>query len=147
MPRYEKYEPIAGGFRATLEADLTGIDANGEWGPRAVSLNTAGRVVVGTAGASGLVGVLVKNAPKQPTGRFSTTLQGAPNPRAWLGQKAGDRVDIMTNGEIVDVQALGLTPGVAVYAAADGTLSGTATGNTRVGWMVENWRMVVRLGA
>lgn len=147
MARYEKYEPIAGGFRASLEADLTGIDSKGEWGPKAVSLNASGRVVVGTAGASGLVGLLVKNAPKTPPGRFSLGAQGAPNPRAWLGQKAGDRVDIMTHGEIVDVQGLGLTPGQAVYATAAGELTSTATGNTRVGWMVENWRLVVRLGA
>ena len=147
MARYDKYEPIAGGFRARLEADLTGVSASGEWGPKAVSLNNAGRVVVGTGGVSGLVGIVVKNAPKQPAGRFSTTLQGAPNSRAWLGQKAGDTVDIMTNGEIVDVQGLNLTPGQPVYAHADGSLDAVATAGTKVGYMVENWRMVVRLAA
>ena len=37
MARYDKYDPISGGFRAPLAADLT-PNASGEWGPRAVSL-------------------------------------------------------------------------------------------------------------
>lgn len=136
MARYDKYDPITGGFRAALEADLPTPDANGGWGPKAVSLNASGRVVVGTAGASGLAGILVKNAPKQPIGRFATSMEGTPNPKAWLGQKAGDIVDVMRHGEIVDISSLGFTPGIPVYAAANGDLTATATGNTKIGFTV-----------
>lgn len=151
MARYDKYDPISGGFRAALEADLPGDGTTGEFGPVAVSLNTAGRVVVGTAGASGLVGVLVKNAPRMGAharGGRTTTLQGEPNPNAWIGQKAGDVVDIMTSGEIVDFD--GFNPGDPVYAAADGTLSAVATGNIKVGFIAGSGpkrRMVIRVAA
>jgi hypothetical protein len=145
MARYDKYDPISGGFRAALESDISGANSAGEYGPVAVSINTAGRVVVGTAAASGLVGLLVKNAPKQPIGRFATTLEGAPNAKAWIGQKAGDVVDIMTAGEIVGVS--GWNPGDIVFAAASGALSTTNTG-TRVGFIAGSGtklRMVVRV--
>jgi hypothetical protein len=146
MARYDKYDGIVGGFRAALEADITG-NAAGEFGPVGVSINTAGRAIVGSAGASGLVGILVKNAPKQPVQRFSTDLNGTPAPRAWLGQKAGDVVDIMTAGEIVGVT--GWNPGDIVYAATTGVLSTTNTG-VKVGWIVGSGtklRMVIRFAA
>ena len=91
MARYDKYDPISGGFRAALDVDITG-DAAGEFGPKAVSLNASGRVVVGTAGISGIAGILVKNAPKRPIAAMSTSMQGTPYPTAWMGQKAGDMV-------------------------------------------------------
>lgn len=147
MARYDKYDPISGGFRAKLAADLT-MDANGEFGPAGVSLNTTGRVVVGTGGQSGLVGVLVKNAARQGTGRWSNTLHGIPNPAAPIGAMAGDVVDIMTNGEIVDLDPDDFPAGSAVYTAADGTLSTTGgAGTSQVGWTVEAGRMVVRVPA
>lgn len=147
MARYDKYDPISGGFRAALEADIVGANSAGEFGPVAVSLNASGRVVIGTAGASGLVGVMVKNAPHQPIARFSTTLVGEPNPKAWIGQKALDIVDVMTSGEIVGVT--GWNPGDQVYAAANGALSTTNTG-IRVGWIAgsgDKLRMVIRVAA
>jgi len=147
MARYDKYEPIAGGFRARLNAALT--LTNGSIGPVAVSLNATGKVVVGTAGQSGMVGVLVKNAAKGPVGSWGTNLLGGtPNAYAPVGAQAGDVVDIMTNGEIVDLDTDDFPAGTRFYAAADGSLSATAAeGSIPVGWTVEAGRLVVRVGA
>lgn len=134
--RYDHVEPHVGIVRAPLAADLT-FDANGEFGPTAVSLDANGRVVVGTAGQSGYAGVLIKNVPMVPAGRF-TAGQVVNN---WMGGRAGDIVDIMTRGQILDVP--GLAAGSAVYADAAGALTTTATGNTRVGYTVEAGRLVV----
>lgn len=147
MARYDKYDPISGGFRAPLAADLT-LSSAGEFGPKAVSLDNTGRVVVGTGGTSGLCGILVKNAARLPWGSLTANNQGY-NAATPIGCKAGDVVDIMTNGEIVDLAGAGITDlkaGAAIYAAADGSLS-TATGGTKVGYTVEANRMVVRCAA
>lgn len=140
--RYDKYEPIAGGFRAPLAADLT-FDAAGHFGPRVVSLNASGQVVVGTAGQSGGVGVLIKNVPMYPS---LGNIPGQINSAVPIGGKAGNIVDVMTNGEIVG--ATGLNAGTTYYAAADGTLTATApaagTAGWKVGHTVEADRLVVR---
>lgn len=137
MARYDQVEPHVGIVRAPLAADLT-TDANGEFGPIAVSLDANGRVVVGTAGQSGFVGVLVKNLPMVPAGRFSA----AQKVNGWMGARAGDIVDIMTQGQILD--CTGLAAGSAIYAVpATGALTTTATGNVRVGFTVEAGRLVV----
>lgn len=148
MPRYDKYDPISGGFRAPLNADLTPLNAGGDFGPRAVSLNASGKVVVGTAGTSGLVGILVKNFARQGWGPTTTGPYGATNIAAPMGGKAGDIVDIMTNGEIVDIANAGITgvaAGQPIYAAVDGSLTNVATGATKVGFCVEADRMIVRV--
>jgi hypothetical protein len=137
MAKYDQVEPHVGIVRAPLAADLT-VPASGEFGPIAVSLDANGRVVVGTAGLSGFVGVLVKNVPVIPAGRFTA---GA-IVNNWMGARAGDVVDIMIQGEIVDV--VGLAAGSAVYAIpATGVLNNTAAGNVRVGFTVEATRLVV----
>ena len=137
MARYDQVEPHVGIVRASLAANLT-LDANGEFGPIAVSLDANGRVVVGTEGQSGLAGVLVKNVPVVPAGRF-TAAQVVNN---WMGARAGDVVDIMTQGQIVDVP--GLAAGSQIYAIpATGVLTTTASGNVRVGYTVEATRLVV----
>ena len=97
MPTYDLYEPIAGGFRAKLNAALP--LTNGSF-LGAVSLNASGRVVVGTAGQSGLIGVVLKNVARGPITQWNTTLQGTPNPNAPIGANAGDVVDVMTAGRI-----------------------------------------------
>lgn len=144
MARYDKYDPISGGFRAPLAADLT-FDAAGEFGPKVVSLNASGRVVVGTAGQSGAVGVLVKNVPLYPN---LGNIPGAVNAGVPIGGKAGDIVDIMTQGEIVDVA---LVAGTAYYGASNGDLTATApaagTAGSKVGFTVEAGRLVVRFGS
>ena len=139
MARYDQVEPHVGIVRAPLAANLT-IPSNGEFGPIAVSLNNQGRVVVGTEGQSGFVGVLVKNLPVVPAGRVSTA-QVVNN---WMGARAGDVVDIMTQGQIVDVP--GLAAGSTIYAVpATGVLTTSdGTGdNDRVGFTVEATRLVV----
>ena len=146
MARYDKYDPISGGTRAKLNAAL--VLTNGGIGPVAVSLNAVGRVVIGTAGQSGLIGILVKNVARGPVGQFGTSLQGGtPNPNAPVGAMAGDVVDIMQSGDIVDISTTAFPAGSAVYTDAAGALTTVATGNVKIGWTVEAGRLVVRIAA
>lgn len=145
MARYDKYDPISGGFRAKLAAALT---LTGGSFIGAVSLNSAGRAVVGTAGQSGLVGIVVKNVARGPVGQWGTSLAGGtPNANAPIGALAGDVVDVMTSGEIVDLDPAVFLAGIAVYATPAGALTATPTGNTKIGWTVEAGRLVVRVAA
>jgi len=146
MATYDKYEPLAGGFRAKLGAALTLV--NGGIGPVGVSLNANGRVIVGTAGQSGLVGLLVKNVSKGPIGPWATDLRGGtPNPYAPIGAQIGDAVDIMTNGEIVGLDKTVFVAGTKFYVHADGSIDATATAGTLIGWTVEAGRLIVRVAA
>lgn len=137
-PTYEKYDGVVGGFRATLAAAVT-VDSAGCSGLKAVSLDANGRVVIGTAGQSGLAGLMIKNVP---------VTQVTPNAAAvvlnniWVGVRAGDAVDVMTSGEIVDT---GFPAGTKVYAHADGTVDTVATAGTLVGHTVEAGRLIVRV--
>lgn len=125
MARFDKYEPYAGGFRAVLAANWAAADGT----PVAVGLDSTGKVVPG-AGNTGIVGVvvLVKNH-----------------------KNAGDVVDVMTHGEIVEVGDTGFTgraAGIPVYAVpGSGALTNVATSNIKIGHMVEADRLVVRKGA
>lgn len=123
MARYDKYDPISGGFRAKLAADW----ANGDVGkPIGVGLNANGQVVKG-AGNTGILGVLCEDGERLSTGL--------------VGKKAGTVVDVMTSGEIVD--CTGLTAGTKYAAAtADGAIG--ATGSA-IGHTVEASRLVVRV--
>ena len=125
MARYDKYDPISGGFRAPLAADWAKAD---EGVPLAVSLDANGRVVKGTAGQSGIVGVLVVDK----------------TPGTIINKHAGDVVDVMDSGEIVD--CTGFTAGQPAYAATSGAIATPgATGNLAVGHTVEATRLVVRV--
>jgi hypothetical protein len=108
---------LTGGFRAKLNANWLLADLNKVV---AVSLNAAGKVVKGTAGQSGFVGVVC----------LTKVLN------------ADDVVDVMQDGEIVELT--GLAAGTNYYAVASG--EGVNTTNTlpKVGWTVEATRMVVR---
>lgn len=119
MARIDKYQSAIGGFRAKLGF----APVSGDVGAIiAVGLNGSGRIVKG-AGATGIVGVLCLDS--------------------LLAQ--GDVADVMTSGEIVD--ASGLAAGTVYYGVtADGTINTTATANKRIGWTVEAWRLVVRIG-
>jgi hypothetical protein len=117
VSRYDKYEPKGGGFRAPLAANT--VSPGDVAQVRAVSLNASGQVVIGTAGQSGFCGVIVQDK----------------------AMAAGDIIDVMTDGEIVDV---GLAAGTKYYAAANGTLDTTTT-NPLVGWTVEAGRLIVRV--
>ncbi len=119
MARFDKYEPNVGGFRAPLAGAYTGSET-----PVAVGLNTSGRVVLG-AGNTGVLGVICQ--PKN--------------------KSAGDIVDVMTSGELVEFSG---TAGTVYYAnASTGALETTApaagTNKTRVGSTVEATRLVVRV--
>ena len=123
MSRYDKYDPISGGFRAPLAVDWLKAD---EGTPFGVSLDANGRVVKGTAGQTGLVGVLVVDLTQG-------TIQN---------KLAGDIVDVMTAGEIVE--NVGLIAGELYGSAVDGTIAPTA-GNLAVGHTVEAARLIVRV--
>lgn len=143
MARYDKYDPISGGFRAILAADL--VLTNGAF-VGAVSLNASGLVVAGTAGQSGCVGVVVKNVARGPVTQWATTTLGAANASAPIGAMAGDVVDIMTSGEINDLDTTAFPAGRKVYAAAGGGLSTTGgTGTVLVGFTAEAGRLIVRV--
>jgi hypothetical protein len=117
--RYDKYDPISGGFRAPLNADWLDADVGI---PFAVGLNASGKVVKG-AGTTGVRGVLVVDK---------------------IGKKANDIVDVMTAGEIVDVTTPVLVAGTK-YAgvAATGAVAATGVGS-EVGYTVEATRLIVR---
>jgi len=123
--RYDKYNPVSGGFRAAsaiawVEADLAKI-----W---AVGLDASGNVVKG-AGNTGVVGVVVLT----------------------MAKGIGDILDVMTDGEIVGAAlsdgTTAIAAGTAVYAVpGTGLLSVTATSNKKIGHTVEATRLVVRCG-
>ncbi|QNJ55323.1 minor capsid protein [Gordonia phage LittleFella] len=117
MANYDKYEPKAGGFRAALAADWSTNDLKTVIG---VGLNASGNVVKGS-GASGMRGVIVLTE----------------------ALKAGDIVDIMTSGDIVD---FGGNAGTAYFAdATTGAVNSTsAPGKFPVGATVKGDRLVVR---
>lgn len=122
MARYDKYDPISGGFRALLAEDFPKEDLNKVIG---MGLDASGHAVKG-AGTSGVRGVMILTKAK----------------------KAGDVVDVMTQGDIVDLHegdaALVPTAGTLYYASAtDGAVSTTASTNL-VGSTVEAQRLVVR---
>jgi hypothetical protein len=137
VSRYDKYDPMTGGFRAPLAAnfaytaslpDKTHADLGKIF---AVSLNTSGQVLKLPAGASqAFAGVLVLTRP----------------------MAAGDIVDVMTDGEMVEVadaEVTGTTgAGLAVFtdpAVATGVPTITfATNGFYIGRFVETARLVVR---
>lgn len=129
MARYDKYDPKDGGFRAKLAANwlsTPGTPATHDVGKVwAVGLDANGRVVKG-AGNTGILGVCIVN---QAMG-------------------AGEVVDVMTDGEIVEFalqNGTATTAGTRYYGVtADGTYNTTATG-TPLGFTVEGTRLVVRI--
>jgi len=125
MPRYDKYEPKGGGFRAALAADQVALNGavGTATGPLGVDLDVNGRIVAG-AGVSGIVGVLVT------TKAF----------------KAGDILDVMTDGEITDC-ASGTVAGTSYTAnTTTGVITSAAVSASqiRIGHTVEATRLVVR---
>jgi len=115
--RIDKYNPVGSGFRAPLAANYTGAAA-----AIAVGLNSSGRVVVG-AGQTGIVGVICI-----PTNK-----------------NAGDIVDVMKHGEIVEAALVAGT----LYSAntTTGVISSAAVSGTQIyiGHTVEADRLVVNV--
>jgi hypothetical protein len=124
MARIDKYDPKVGGFRAPILADraaTSGALGAGADAPIAVGLDNQGRVVPG-AGTTGIVGLLILAK----------------------AVKAGDIVDVMKLGEVVE------WPGVAgaVYTAltTTGVIAQSAVidaTHTRIGHTVEASRLIV----
>lgn len=114
MSRFDKYDPVSGGFRAPLSVAIAAADVGVIKG---VSLNTSGQVVIGGA---------------------TNTQRGVICPSNVMS--VGDIIDVMTDGEIVDVP--GLVAGTAYGSQADGDIAA----GTGVGWTVQAWRLVVRWG-
>jgi hypothetical protein len=120
MARYDKYVPDLSGTRAALNADWLDADL-GKVVP--VSLNTTGKVIKGTAGQSGFIGILCLTKKRY----------------------AGDIVDVMQYGDVVEVT--GTVPGQNYYAVADGSgIAVTVVLGAYVGFTVEADRLVVRAG-
>lgn len=124
MARIDKYDPISGGFRAPLAANINAHDGviGGATAPLGVGLDTSGRVVAG-AGNTGIIAVLCLPSNK----------------------KAGDVVDNMTSGEIVEA---GGTAGTTYTAnTTTGAITNAAASATQivVARTVEVGRLVVRV--
>lgn len=128
MPRYDKYEPYANGFRAPLAADWLRADAI-VGRPFGVGFNASGQLVKG-AGVTGVLGVLVLTQAEQYSG---------------VKHRAGAWVDVMTSGDIVEWATSADVPGVAgtnyyVVAATGLIVAGAAaaaTGQVYVGTTCE----------
>lgn len=109
MARYDKYDPISGGFRAPLAAAVLQAAVGV---PVGMGLNGQGLAVVGQ-GTVGVTGVFVPDKP----------------------MAVGEIADIMTAGEIVDLDEAAYDPGATYYAATTGVISATNTGR-KVGFTV-----------
>lgn len=136
MSRYDKYNNISGGFRAPANAAWTATS-----GPSGVTdlyrvtgvqLNGSGRLVRATS-VTAACGVVIAHGPKN----------------------AGDILDVMTDGEIVEIDANDIQGGTAPTAGTKyyldvtaGRLTATAPGagvnGFYVGQTVEATRLVVR---
>jgi hypothetical protein len=127
VSRFDKYEPMGGGFRAPLNAAILAADVGKIIG---VGLNGTGKVVYGAAAAIGIKGVIV---PVRP-------------------MAAGEIIDVMTDGEIVEATlndlTTALTAGTDYYATAaagNGAITATLTSNQYIGHTVEADRLIVRV--
>lgn len=124
--RFDKYGPVTGGFRAPLAAGIVLADVSKIQG---VSINGAGAVVVGGAAETAIIGVIC------PHKVFA----------------AGDIIDVMTHGEIVEASTsagTAFTAGaiVKVVGTTGAIAAGVAGAGERViGRMIELDRMVVRI--
>lgn len=122
MSRFDKYDPVSGGFRAPLNAAITSADVGKI---QAVSINTSGKAVIGGAAETAIMGVIIATRP----------------------MAANEPIDVMTQGEIVEATFTGggaFTAGAIVYAHAAGTVDATATAGKIIAKMVELDRMIVR---
>jgi hypothetical protein len=121
MARIDKYDPVSGGFRAPLNAAVL-IGVVGTIIP--VSLNGSGKLVTGAAALGKYKGVIIPD----------------------YTYAAGQPIDVMTDGEILETSGAWSLAGGEVYiAVADGTLTATSTSNQYLGHMVEADRLIVRI--
>jgi hypothetical protein len=125
MARFDKVDPKDGSFRVKLGFAVVAADVG-----KVIPIDITGAGLAARAAANSVAcrGVIC------PT---------APTPQ-------GDPIDCMTDGEIVDVNLVntdvtGAVAGADIKAGAAGTVDAAGTGKS-IGWMVENWRLIVRLG-
>lgn len=121
--RFDKYGPVTGGFRAPLLAAIVTADVNKI---QAVSINASGLVVIGGPAETAVMGLIC------PHKVFA----------------AGDMIDVMTAGEIVECSMTNGSPftsGAIVWAHLAGTVDMTSTSGKAVGKMIELNRMIVRV--
>lgn len=121
MARYDKYDPISGGERGVLKSALSKNSAGNGIG---VGLDASGLVVPG-AGQTGIIGVLIV------TRNFA----------------AGDTVDVMRHGEIVDCVSPLAAGKVITADTTSGALGVSAVGATKtaVGHTSEATRLIVNV--
>lgn len=123
MARFDKVDPKDGSFRVKLSFAIPSADV-GKIIP--VEINGSGLAVKAAANSVVARGVVCASSP----------------------MAVGDPIDCMTDGEIVDVTTttvVGAVAGAEIKVGAAGAIDATGTGKS-VGWMVENWRLIVRLG-
>lgn len=125
MARFDKYNPVNGGFRARLGFAPVAGDVGD---PIAVTIDSSG--LVQKAAVATAEGVICLSS-------LLTT---------------GDVVDVMTSGEIVDVgndNITGRAAGVEMFAGATGAITnvgpGAGVNGVKIGRFIENWRLVVRV--
>lgn len=139
MSRYDKYDPKSGGFRAPLNAAWTATSgpssATDLWRVTGVALNGSGRLIRATT-ALACVGIIIVHGAKG----------------------AGDVQDVMTHGEVAELDAADLQAATAPVAGTKYYLDLTAgrlvanaapTAGTNyyyIGTTVEATRLVVRAG-
>lgn len=116
---------MGGGFRAPLAVAIPSTDAGKV---QAVGLNSSGQVTIGAAAAVGIKGVI---CPVR-------------------AMAAGEIIDVMTDGEIVNAT---MTAGTAMVAGVDvwgafatGLVTQTQGTGAYIGHTVELDRLVVRVG-
>lgn len=123
MARFDKVEPLGGSFRAVLGFAPVAADVGKIY---AVDINGSGAAIKSVDG---------------------TAARGVICLSSLIAQ--GKVIDVMTDGEIVDVVAAdgitGLGAGVEMKAGAAGIVTNAGAGKS-LGWFVQNWRLIVRLG-
>lgn len=131
MARFDKYDPVSGGFRSKLNAAIAAVDVGKVY---AVAINGSNRVIrTGIGATADIAGVICAVRPMD----------------------AGEAVDVMTAGEIVEMAetaGTALATGAKVYGHTDGTVDDTATTSKYLGQVVEDGsvttskRVVIRVG-
>lgn len=123
MSRFDKYDPVSGGFRAPLAAAILAADVGKI---QAVSINGSGKVAIGGAAETAIIGVIV------PVRAMA----------------ANEPIDVMTHGEIVEALT---TAGAAFVAGAIVSVAtGASTGLVAsaagkvIGRVIEATRVVIR---
>ena len=116
MARFDHVDSTIGMARAALSADVNSSDFDKVL---AVGISASGKAVLKSASNSGFVGVTIVDRTKR---------------------RAGQIIDIMSDGEIVE--CTGLTAGTKYYVQSDGSISATRS-EIYVGYTVEADRLVV----